>query len=314
MIKTISVSKLTTFQQCPRLFYWENVLRIAPKVVQFPFVVGNIVHMAVEMWYKTGEQEKVRQWVNSETLKYLSSGKVSQQEYDEKLAIIEGMVLGYIEKDKNDLWNWETLGREISFSIPFTVDGTVIEITGRVDAIVRGGMDVWVLELKTRTNIDQSEFDLYPMQYQPRMYNWVFSKGYNGFPKTKGVFLDMIKKPSIRRRVKSGESQAEFTARLRNEYANNPEKYFAGQTIMIPSYLAEQFEEEMDTLVRDIHQKCSDTRDPLAVWPTNPCQCDRFGTCPYLDLCRYGLNRRTAGGFIMKDEQPKEETVEIGKE
>ena len=94
---TISASKLNTYSLCPRRFYWEYVLRIVPKVVQYPLVVGTIVHKGLEEWFQSGDDARVEAVVNTELQEIRSKYPISQEEFDAKLAYIEGMLYGFIE-------------------------------------------------------------------------------------------------------------------------------------------------------------------------------------------------------------------------
>lgn len=302
---TISASKLNTYSLCPRRFYWEYVLRIVPKVVQYPLVVGTIVHKGLEEWFQSGDDARVEAVVNTELQEIRSKYPISQEEFDAKLAYIEGMLYGFIEANGKMMGSWEIVANEHEFAVPLPINskGDTVMITGRIDQIIKTDR-CWIHEIKTRSSIDPREFDLFTLGYQPRLYNWYTSVAPQPeFKDVQGVMLSIIRKPAIRRRVKSGESHQEFTQRVREEFKTKPNEYFVTLPLRIGPHLEESFQRELVTLVKDIHRKLRKKSDPLGVWTMSPCNCDVYGGCPYLTLCQYGLNRRTVVGF--KEREPE---------
>lgn len=311
-MKSFSITKIGDYLNCQRLFYWSHIMRLQPKILQAPLKVGSLVHKGIEIWANTQNIVEVETFLNTQFQEMTAN--ISQQEFDEKIAMFEGMVYGYIESFvTTKLAGFKVAATEVPVQLRAKVHGDEVLLKGVIDQVLETEKgERWIGEIKTRSSIDPVEFELYPLQYQPRMYQWFARKcGLDALSDVRGVCLQLIKKPSIRRRTKSGESHREYTTRLRQLYTTEPDNYFAVQCVKIPDHLRKLFPQELKTLIGDIIRKESRTTDPLGTWVPNPGFCDYYSTCPYLPLCRYGLSRRTAGGFVKKDPEDMNVTLTV---
>ena len=302
-ILTISASRLRDFLKCPRYFYFTTVLEIAPKQLVKPLAFGRILHEALDAWRDSGfDKLKALEVIEVRTEEWAKRSALSTTEYDEQLGKLEGMVFGYIDLIAPQLEQWELLASEKKFSVIIKMQGYKLRVEGTIDWIAqkKDTGEKWLFEMKSTSSFDDEQIDALVMHYQPRLYCWYCSQSDDElFKNVVGVQYHLLKKPQIRRRVKSGELHRDFVKRLKACYLEESEKYFKSVPVRINQFLRRNFKQELMHISRDIVQKVEEAdKDVFGTWYPNPDSCTLYSKCPYLPLCQYGLKETTLRYYV----------------
>ena len=176
-MRDIHVSKVISFRNCPRRFYWADedvgwgygLYEFSP-----PMVLGTLVHRALEAYYTRGEEltTALQQAADQELLRRVGVLSSTQlEEFNDIVARAEGILRGYLvwvaENGVDD--SWEFLQLESEFAVPVE-DGLVL--SGRWDGVVRsrdGGL--YIMEHKTTSDVARTVRGLV-CDLQPYVYAW----------------------------------------------------------------------------------------------------------------------------------------------
>lgn len=146
----LHVSQISDYRTCPRLYYFKNVEKLAPKTESTKLVVGKAVHRGIAAYY-SGEDalEVYENWVD-ENVVNADLELVKQIDLGRKL--LEAYIDFAIQKD-----NFDPVAVEQQFAVPLwrphykgfrKVKG--VAYVGRFDGIVRDYYGkLWLLEHKT---------------------------------------------------------------------------------------------------------------------------------------------------------------------
>ena len=152
------------------------------------------------------------------------------------------------------------------------------DVAGKIDAIIREGGQVKVVEHKTSGESiepDASYWDCLAMDTQISAY---FLGASSLGHEPEAVVYDVIRKPAIR--VKKDESIEQFGDRLAADVIDRPEFYYATrETARLDSDILE-YMEDVWAQSQQILYFCN-----RKIWPRNPSACTTFGICEYFPLC-----------------------------
>lgn len=115
------------------------------------------------------------------------------------------------------------LSAEESFSIPYTLpDGRTINIRGRFDAVLNYKGQIWLMEDKTKSVVDDRITDYLPHDLQTMLYCHAIKVIYG--QTVSGILYNVIRRPMLRLGAK--ETVPELLARIQQDVVKRPEHYF----------------------------------------------------------------------------------------
>ena len=175
-----SVSQIRCFQRCPKLYYWRHVLGAKAEHRSANLVLGTAVHTGLAAYYlalKDGVvllDEAVIEAARQSLEESVKQEPPILLEEDETIADLQATAEKLV---RAFLAGVERPDEVLAVEAPFYCDvidpetGEVLEeqLTGYLDAVVRFGDDIVVLEHKTAARAwsqDQFDFDLQVSLYQ----------------------------------------------------------------------------------------------------------------------------------------------------
>lgn len=112
---------------------------------------------------------------------------------------------------------------EEEFKIPHRLeDGSEVFLRGRIDGLLRYKKQLWLMENKTKSIIDDRITDYLPLDLQTTIYSYVVEQKY-GEP-VAGVLYNVIKRPGLKLN-KEGDVDL-LLSRIKNDLVERPEFYF----------------------------------------------------------------------------------------
>ena len=294
MIFTYSMFR--AFQTCRMKFNYRYSRELVPIEEPAVLVFGSAVHRGLEAWLKGGDKAQVLSVVAS----------YEGLPVDDRCKAVE-LVNAYM-----DHWGqeaFEIVDVEHSFIQPLInpkteYPSTSWQLSGRVDGLVRLDGELYILEHKTTSSINDEFVERIFIDAQIAIY--AIAIGRELGERVVGAIYNMIEKPGIRMRM--GESEEEFAARraaliaksktgtstAKRQIAETEEEFCAR---LREAITAQNFRREVvrfdDTVLndqrREIWDAAADMRNPRIYKNTG--SCTKYGRpCEYLSLCRCGGN------------------------
>lgn len=302
-------SERACFLRCQREHHYSYVLGYRAASDEEAFRFGNIMHVALEAWWKmVGMQRSDALTIALEMISDLAADETERTR-------AEILMRGYDARWADEAKHYDVLGVELEFC----VDG----LAGKFDALVRDRRDgrVYVVEHKT-TSRDMDTGSVYWQRLTldsqvSAYYQGAKSLGYD----VAGVLYDVIGKPALRPsnvpvldengwkivldrngervRTQKGkwretgdtaqgyelqtrlETAEEFALRLAEHVAANPDRYYRRGTVV-------RLEAEEADAARDIAQTVEQMERAITtgVAPRNTSACERFNRlCSYFPVC-----------------------------
>lgn len=212
---TISHSLKKEWLTCRRKFLLKYLGLLEPKKIFIPFFVGGFFHDGLESFYKKEDPEvfipELREKMMAKAKEAVFLTPEEEQDLDQQIATVEGMVAAYCIKYAKDLSKWKIIATEMEFEIPITDD---ISYAGKIDGVVKIGDEHFVLEHKTVGRLDRDYVTRLGLDTQITGYI-IGARKKLGIP-IKGIIYNVAKKPKIRQR--NGETPSEFAERLTKDY------------------------------------------------------------------------------------------------
>ena len=189
----------------------------------------------------------------------------------------EAMLEGYFERYPP----FEHMDAEIQFELPVIMPGgrksRKHKIAGKIDGIAVVDGQQWIVEYKTASMIGKGYYEKLIIDSQISMYMYAARRlGY----KPVGVIYRVLRKPSLKRSEKKGESVIQFTKRIAETIKAEPEKYFEERQIYRSSADLAAFEKELWEQI-----KLYDAQHKRRENFRHTGNCKGFGMCEYLPLC-----------------------------
>ena len=176
----VSVSQIKGFQSCPRRYQLRHVLGAKPEHRSANLVLGTAVHTALAGFYQALKGGVVP--ADEELFEAARLSLVEAAKQDPPILLEDGETLADLLATAEALVRTFLAGVErpdevLAVEVPFFMDiiepdnGVILEeqLTGYIDAVVRFGDDLVVLEHKTAARAwsqDQLDFDLQVALYQ----------------------------------------------------------------------------------------------------------------------------------------------------
>ena len=303
----ITQSEIGEFTRCRYKWYLSYIQLITPKKTPHYFEDGSIFHNALENLGNGMSMIDIAAQIKKEYENLVKDSKVMVtqdmlDDYDKRLITIQGMVAGYEKLYGDEYKNeWVLLDAEEEFCVEFLPG---VFAMGKKDKRIRRVADglPYLVEHKSAGQISSSYINKLPRDQQTLTYTWADSKAHPEEP-VAGIIYDVVKKPSIRQKVK--ETRKEFLQRIELLYTEQPEKYFFRETLRYSGEKLKKFEANLKVLAGHM-QKCID--DPKNnVYRSWPNACEDFGGCAYKDICNKGsLKGHHMNGFYKRANKHQE--------
>lgn len=294
----ISYSRLRSFKNCKRYFYYDYIRKLEAKEKPIYYSEGIAMHKALEKWYK---HQDLNRGIDAITRYYAENKPDTGDMGDVQRWIISGEMIQkifarYVDQYQDE--KFEVINTEIEFDIDFEK----FRLRGFVDLLVKENGLYWLVEHKTARTIDEKYMMRLTMDYQSICYIYAIEKIMN--IKIQGVIYNMIlkqlpKKPKI---LKSGQLSTDKSRNVElidvlkaiskhkldpDDYShyldylrNIKKKYFFRERLVFPRESVREFEKEMIQTVDDIiHTKENE------YWYKNTSNCVTFGVCNFYDIC-----------------------------
>ena len=115
------------------------------------------------------------------------------------------------------------LSSEEKFEIPYTLpDGRIINIRGRFDAVLNYKGQIWLMEDKTKSVVDDRITDYLPHDLQTMLYCHAIKQVYG--QTVSGILYNVIRRPGLRLGKK--ETVPELLTRIQQDVGERPEHYY----------------------------------------------------------------------------------------
>jgi hypothetical protein len=291
------------FLDCRKYAFWRFEEQLVPLQRERALSFGTLIHECLEMWHRLRDLPGVLTHIDR---------ACPNRAYDEEqrrtwhlaTAMMKGYTARYAQEDFEVVCLEKTFEMEVvnprsgAKSRSFTFGG-------KVDGIVRIGVEHFLLEHKTAAAIDGSYLERLWMDFQISAYTLGVEHGL-GIP-IAGILYNVLVKPRLQQ--SAGETEAEFEARRAELIAKSktgtttakrrlPESDDEFQSRLAAKYTdPAMFHRERLCLSRsDLDRLRSElwelTQEYLRarrhkVWHQNTSACFRYGKpCPYFGLCR----------------------------
>lgn len=227
-----SQSELVTHAACHRKWYWQYGQTIKRRgMFNWIFEVGTAFHSFAEAYYKD-DQAAICKATNFSPVvgpDVLRTGKW-QSQFEFWKIVFPTLCRTYAKRYPLDQEPFEVLGVEEVVTREFMG----IHFRGKLDIRLmnRHGM-MGMMDHKTASSIDPIG-DAMHTKFQFLFYFWLCGL-------TEGEFtVDWVKKPALR--LKKTESEVDFAIRCRDDISDNPDNYFARETVYYTKEEMQQFE------------------------------------------------------------------------
>lgn len=289
-------SELRTWRLCARRHQYQYRMRRRPRRTHEALAFGTLWHLGLEHWWSASGDRLAAG---------LAALRSSPGVDPYHLATCETLLAAYHVLYEGQAY--ETVCVEQSFEVPLINPDThaasrTYSVGGKFDGIAREPSGRLVVVEHKSTGADIEEGSLYwkkvqTLDTQVSLYlSGAKAAGYA----VEACLYDVVRKPGMRplkatpeasRKYKKDgapyanqrehdETPAEFAARLTEDIAERPARYFARAEIV-------RLEKDDDGHAYDTWQQARMMREAeLAGYaPKNPDSCSAFGGCPYLPVC-----------------------------
>ena len=291
----LSYSRVSTFLDCKKKYYWKYVVGIELNRFNQNFIIGNSVHHGVYKLYEGAKNPvlSTKKYFNKERnqlRKDLLVNAKDEQILNEKEPVVLGMIEGYGRVYKKQLKKIKHISNE--HHIEYEIEDGIV-VTMFFDNILKVGKKLFVHELKTARTLTPDYVNNIKNDLQSNMYFYLGNRSQGKKKKwLSGIVYDVIKKPSIR--MKKTEDKKQFLARL-GRYYSGPE---AANELFYQDYIEKPMVKESRILetvlgVADDLLKC--IKD--STFYPNDCFCYVRSRCDYYDICHYGENAETLSRY-----------------
>lgn len=242
-------STLTTFERCPRLFYWRYVRHLSPVDVQIPLSYGSALHEALHVWHDTHDIEEAvamfhAHWTDLE------------HEKDRTADNGELLLRGYARKYAKEPFKIVSL--EKHFDLPL---GTY-QYCGRFDAVVHWDGQYYVMDHKHTKRLYGNYFRQYRPNLQMSGYAWAAQRIFD--VPIAGLVINLI---HVTQKTVKGIDQGEPYQRA---------------FVSREPWELDEFEQIAHALMdRAVNLDQEDRH----AWPMCWSACNDYGGCSYRDLC-----------------------------
>lgn len=199
----VSQSKIKTWRQCRKAYYYKYVKKITRKYKPMPFLRGTIVHEMLEAHYKGKEPWPIYKKILKENEKVL---RTHADDYGDLAGHLKFLMKGYFKYYKKEKV------KAISIEKEFTIEVSKgIYLTGKMDLIAKHQKLKWMIEHKCHNVIPTGGMVPYN-NMQSALYLWAYELEHG--VKLDGVMWNyLLGKPlPIPQVLKSGEMSRRKTS------------------------------------------------------------------------------------------------------
>lgn len=282
MRETFSVydsSKIQTFQDCPRRYFYNHILGIRPDTPNIHLVFGSGWHDAMEYllnhdYSADSVQSAYERFMDSYNEafpnEWLEPNHAAKNPGNALNALAE-----YTQAWSED--SFETLYTEVAGTAPINDEGD--QIHWKVDSLIRDENGYWSMEHKTTGRKSQKWADKWELITQVGTYIHVLHClfGHNEDP-VQGVKIN-----------------GAILRKKGNEFLRLPQRRRGGMMNMWlweTNHWIKQIKWNMEQLA-----ECSPSDDVMVAFPRNPQSCTKFG-CSFPDLCPQQCNPLQMGDRV----------------
>lgn len=292
-----TVSSLRLFRTCKRKFFWTYIMRLEPRGISIPLLVGLYFHEFLEAWLRT-KRAKTELIIARYTDKLRERLEEMSSEFginlQGKVTWFPAMLFAYTERYADD--RKKTNPKQDILEKEFCVQLDGFKFGGKIDhCAFRDGQFIHV-EHKTTSRITRDYIRRLPLDAQIRGY--VFGERNNiwGSLKVRKVLYDVVLKPQLRQG--KNETEDGYLNRVIQDYQANPQKYFYREVIPIHDEDILAFEHELHQTHSEymwiLENAIRDRIDPLhpRLWTPNDAACYDYNTlCAFASPCTVGLDK-----------------------
>lgn len=266
MSMDVSQSKIKTWRQCRKQYYYKYVMKITKKFKPFPLLRGSIIHEMMESHYKGKDPWKSYKLSMKEHAKAI---RLNPEEYGSMPEDLKMMMEGYFKFYKNE--KLKPMRVEYEFRTKLVND---IFITGKIDLIARDQKLNWMVEHKCHNVIPSGSIVPYS-NLQSALYVWVWNKEED--KKLDGVMWNYLsgKVPSRPQLLKNGEMSRRSSGTtwtiyrdellkagldpkdyrdMREQLAGNEEQFFQRKFVTINKTMMKNIVEDTKTTALEIQK------------------------------------------------------------
>ena len=312
-MELLTVSRMRAHHECKRKEYLLYGEGIRPVRDTEALRIGTLVHIGLEAWLIA----MVGDPANSDSWYWAAIDAVKGQAIDDYEQVrVEEMLHGYHFRWCHE--PFDVVATEQQFTAPLLNPSTsgksrTFQSAGKIDGLVRVDGRLHILEHKTTSDEMADPTSPYwaklDMDAQVSMYYLgATALGHE----VEGCLYDVVRKPMFRPKLATPPEKRKFTkagtlykgqreddelpeeyrARLREEIAKEPERYYQRRPVhRLDSQLLEFMHDAWVTgnSIRELHNAARDSG--FQAVPRNSDACHRWGSpCPFWDCCSAGLD------------------------
>lgn len=273
-------STLDTYRVCPRKFYFRHVRNFETTGTRPPLIFGSAIHSAMDaIWAgaKTYNDKELLELAIFAFLKVWKENKMEElEEFDlfprtpgRALSILEA----YIERYGHFLRDIELIAIESPFIVPLNLDDETVGYVGKLDKIFKDRYGIQIVDHKTASSMSTSWTNSFSPNGQMDGYlhagHTTYGEEFHGVI-IDGILVNKTKIDFMRIPLQRQSSQLDAWSW---EVSN-----LIDQIELNEEWLTEYLESGERLTYLPAFPKC-----------TTSCT-QYFGTCPYLDLCKFWDN------------------------
>ncbi len=282
--KIITNSARGTFLDCRKKFLWEYAYRLATRGLIDYFWVGRVCHEEWDLMYQTGEfkPKAFRKRLDAaiETALTQCVNEIQTDKVWKGGACIGGLIPAYAEHYLGrDLDQFEIVDTETKFEPIEIPNSSGWKYGGVRDMLVRedGKLGLW--ENKTAGGIDAGYIARLPLDFQILGYVWATQTELE--EELDFIIYNIAQKTRLRGR--QGEAFPSLLDRIKDDYAEDPTKYFYRERVPFNQESVTNFVEELSKFCGELDRAIADD-----YWSMNTRRCADRGICAFMPICIEG--------------------------
>ena len=268
-------SMLSAFLTCPRKVYWHEVLGLTTKGANIHLAFGIGIHEGRKIWLKTGNRTDAIT-AATESFQAYDCIPTKNKNLETLISSMEQYMLKYSGRDINP----NLVEVDFSFSLPSKA-GEDFTIVGRLDGVIKAEADdgsFQVLEHKTCSTVTQFYYSAFRFCIQNLTYQHALSL----LMPCSGTMLDIALIP------RSCKLEC-MRVPLQRDMA---------------SPICSEFEQMLTAYSERLRLAYTNSPDSPLGWEVDTSRCyDWSSECPFMPLCRLGVNDRTLELYDVTDEE-----------
>jgi len=304
----LSHTRIRTFKDCRKKFYYSYVLGIEPRERPLYFTTGGALHRGLELYYTGKSIEEIlsgiRDYFNDRKPDIDDPENVDRWRNDMDMSI--EIMVRYIEHYSKE--QFEVVDIEREFNVPIVNPRTNrssrnFTFFGIADGLVKLNGKYWLLEHKTTSRLTDQYKKMLTLDIQSISYIEALQRDLH--IKIEGVIYNVLIKdiPNEPKVLKSGRlstamnqkvTVATFIRKMKElglamdddyrEYLDylraNPREYFYREFIVFSQDDLEAWRAELWDIQKNIREA-----QRMEQFYKNTSQCTTMGTCSYFDIC-----------------------------